>query len=91
VLSAPRHHDGIDAQDGNEQYEAEVGGVDVPYGVSDQPMGLEESKKLAKVALLSHVSVDTDESSNKMVGVGLESGVLVAVDIHFDVCLCDRG
>ena len=62
-------------------------GVNVPSGVSDQPMGLDETIEGAKNrAKAAYAACAPDDSC--VVGVGLESGLVISGGMHFDCCAC---
>eukprot|EP01006_Ploeotia_vitrea_P000784 TRINITY_DN103647_c0_g1_i1.p1 TRINITY_DN103647_c0_g1~~TRINITY_DN103647_c0_g1_i1.p1 ORF type:complete len:196 (+),score=15.43 TRINITY_DN103647_c0_g1_i1:26-589(+) len=58
--------------------------VHVPTGVSEQPMGLEETIEGAKTR--SKRAAEAVEGASW--GIGLESGVVVTNGVHLDVCVC---
>eukprot|EP00933_Yihiella_yeosuensis_P070527 TRINITY_DN78646_c0_g1_i1.p1 TRINITY_DN78646_c0_g1~~TRINITY_DN78646_c0_g1_i1.p1 ORF type:complete len:184 (+),score=36.06 TRINITY_DN78646_c0_g1_i1:40-591(+) len=68
----------------NEVHNFSVTGLSTPSGVSEQPMGLEETmlgaKNRAKAAL--------EGGEGAKLGIGLESGLVVVDGLSFDFCAC---
>ena len=62
-----------------------IQGMATDSGVSEQPMGLEETIIGAKNRAASALAAVT----GAVIGIGLESGLVVADGNHFDFCACD--
>jgi len=59
-------------------------GVSVPSGVSEQPMGLEETLLGAKHRAAAAFS----QVAGASIGIGLESGLVIVDGVHVDFCAC---
>jgi inosine/xanthosine triphosphatase len=55
-----------------------------PSGVADQPIGLEQTLLGAK----NRARGARENVKGAEIGIGLESGVMVVDDLHFDFCAC---
>eukprot|EP00440_Ansanella_granifera_P043083 gb/GFBE01046708.1/.p1 GENE.gb/GFBE01046708.1/~~gb/GFBE01046708.1/.p1 ORF type:complete len:204 (+),score=23.94 gb/GFBE01046708.1/:1-612(+) len=74
---------------------ADMRAVSAASGVSEQPMGLEETvlgaknrAEDARANVISSLIDDPPSSQARVLGIALESGLVIVDGKHFDVCAC---